>query len=437
MKILLVLPQDTLYRYRGWLNSLIGPYAPLTLTTLAALVPEELHARVDLLDEGVQKPDHERRPDYDVVGITCVAASAPRAYELAAYWRKRGAFVVLGGFHPTMMPDDAAPHADALVLGLAEQSWPQLLRDFQAGRPQKIYRATEATVVSSPAARRDLATRRYLPIPSMVANRGCRNGCHYCAMHKMFKLRCVVRPVGEVIDEIRGLKSRHLLFLDPNFMADPEYARELFEAMVPLKVKWMAPTMSSVVYDTEMFDLMIRSGCEGVMIGFETLSKASLEESGKPDNQVEHYREIMRILHREQIVVLGAFVMGFDQDTREDMEQLVDIVDEMEVDLPRYAVLTPFPGTEIYYQLKQQGRIFSEDWSRYDGQHVVFRPQNVAPEELQELFFKTLWRTYETRRVLRRVKLSPHHKALIFLTNFGMQKATRSFMAQEERSAQS
>jgi radical SAM superfamily enzyme YgiQ (UPF0313 family) len=437
MKILLILPRDTIYRYRGLVSKLIGPYAPLTLTTLAALVPEELNAQIDLLDEGIQDPDSANQNDYDVVGITCVAPSANRAYELAAYWRGRGAFVVLGGAHPTLMADEAQQHADSVVVGLAEETWPQLLRDFKAGNAQKRYHARYTGELSCPPPRRDLFPRLgYLPMPTVIANRGCPNHCAYCVVNQADYSRCVVRPIPEVIDEIRSLRARRIMFLDPNLVANREYAKNLFQALTQLKLKWMALAPSDVTEDKELFDLMIRSGCEGLMIGFESFSQASMDHSGKKFNQVKRYKETVDTLHQCGLAVSGCFVLGFDDDTPEILSRTAETVYEIGIDFPRYALLTPFPGSRLFARFKADGRLLTEDWSRYDSQHVVFRPRHVSPEQLQKIFNDTIRQSYSYRHVFHRAQIAPHSQFLSLMANWGMRGALLSALKEEKFSAQ-
>lgn len=424
MRILLILPRDTVYRYHGIASKLVGSYAPLTLATLAALVPQELGATIELSDEGIRNPNYANK-QYDVVGITCTTASANRAYELAGYWREQGAFVVLGGAHVTLNPDEAQGHADAIVVGLAEESWPRLLRDLKAGTPQRRYHMAYSGQLSSPIPRRDLFPRLgYFPVPTIVANRGCKNHCFFCVVNEGSYSRCVVRPIPEVIDEIRSLRSRLITFLDPNLVSDRDYARRLLEALVPLHLKWMAPAPSDIIYDHELFDLMVRSGCRGLLIGFESLSQASLDRSGKVHNRVSQYREIVKTLHENGIAVLGCFVLGFDDDDPGILKRTAEIVYNLEIDLPRYALLTPFPGSRLYYRLKSEGRLLTEDWSLYDAQHVVFRPKQLEAAELQEIFDNTLRQTYSYRHIFHRVRVSPLGKVMAVMANWG----TRQFL---------
>jgi len=433
MKILLILPHDTIYRYRGLISKIIGPYAPLTLTTLAALVPEELNAEIDLLDEGIQKPYYTNK-NYDVVGITCVTPSANRAYELAEYWRSRGAFVVLGGAHPTLMADEAQQHADAVVVGLAEETWPQLLRDFKAGVAKKRYHTRHTGELSCPPPRRDLFPRLgYLPMPTVIANRGCQNHCFYCVVNQADYSRSVVRPIPEVIDEIRSLRTRRIMFLDPNPVSNREYAKNLLQAMIPLKLKWMALAPSDIIDDRELFDLIVRSGCEGVMIGFESFSQTSLDRNGKKFNQVNRYKETVATFHAHNMAVSGCFVLGFDDDTPEILSHTAESVYDIGLDFPRYALLTPFPGSHLFTRFKNEGRLLTEDWSCYDSQHVVFQPKHMTPAQLQQVFTKTIKQSFNYRHIFHRVQVAPHSRFLSLMANWGLREALLSALREETR----
>ncbi|GAK53239.1 BchE/P-methylase family protein [Candidatus Moduliflexus flocculans] len=420
MNILLILPYDRVYRYQG-LISRIAPYMPLTLMTLAALVPEELHAEIELVDEGVQPPCNGQKR-YDVVGITCLTSSAPRAYELAKFWREHGAFVVLGGAHVSMMSEEAARHADAIVVGPGETSWPQLLRDWRSGTPQKIYAAEYPEQLSSPFPKRNLQRKHahFLAAPPVLVNRGCQNTCHYCSIPALYNRISVNRPIDEVIEDIKRLKAKNILLFASTLSADKAYASELFEALIPLRIKWSSADTIDVAEDRAYLDLMVRSGCEGLLIGFESFGQQSLNTVGKRCNQVQRYRESVQTLHQYGLTVLGCFMLGFDHDTPDMLYQMPQLVDNIGVDVARYAIVTPFPGTPLFRRLKQEGRIFTEDWSWYDSGHVVFRPQHMLPETLQQAYYD-IWRaTYRLPRVLTRVYTAASHRGMILAAGLGI-----------------
>jgi radical SAM superfamily enzyme YgiQ (UPF0313 family) len=400
MKILFILPFDNTYRRRGAFTRLIS-YAPLSLPTLAALVPESLHAEIKIVDEGVDKPITEG--EFDIVAISCVTSSANRAYELCRYWKNKGGYTVLGGVHPTLMTDEACNHSDSVIKGIGENTFPRFLNDFINGSPKKLY-VSEKTCgyMSMPVPRRDLISKKYMSIPTVIASRGCRNHCTFCSIPKLYGKDGFSRPVGEFIDEIKMIGKKNFIFLDPSITSDREYAIELFEALIPLKIKWGGLSTIDVADDKELFELMVKSGCSGILAGFESINQESLKSVGKATNEVRKYKESVRIFHGENIPILGCFVMGFDGDTKENLANLPEMIDEIGIDVPRFSLLTPFPGTPLFTQYKENKRIITENWDLYDTMNVVFEPKNISPEELQNIFYDVWKKTYETKRILNR-----------------------------------
>lgn len=402
MRLILVSPRGPLYRHRTGIWSRSLRYAPLTLTTLAALVPEELGADVALVDEGIAEVDTGAAAD--LVGISAITGTAPRSYEIAAEFRRRGIPVVLGGVHPTLVPEEAARHADAVVTGYAEESWPELLRDFAAGRMRPRYeQRPDLSLAGRPFARRDLLpSAPFVLSHTFEATRGCTHTCVFCVVPTAWG-RPLQKPVGEVVEEIRSTGARRLIFLDLNLIADRDYALALFAAVEPLKVTWGGLATTLVASDAELLDAAARSGCRGLLLGFESLVEASLRETGKAFNLRREYGEVVRRLHERGIAVQGCFAFGFDHDGEEVFDETAEFVVEAGVDLPRFAVLTPFPSTPLFCRLKSEGRILTEDWSLYDGQHVVFRPARMSPAALQEGTNRA-WRTaYRFGSVARRL----------------------------------
>src|SRR5919109_4972015 len=269
-RILLLSPRGPLYRHRTgiWKKSL--RYAPLTLTTLASLVPDDVDAGVTLVDEGIHDIDPEI--EADLVGISAITGTAPRAYEMAAQFRARGVPVVLGGVHPTLVPDEAARHADAVVVGYAEETWPELLRDFAAGRLRARYTQRPGLELANlPFPRRDLLpSSQYTTLHTIEATRGCIHACDFCVVPAAWG-RPLQKPVADVIADIRQLRARRLIFLDLNLIADVAYAKELFTALIPLKLKWGGLATTMFAWDDDLLDLAARSGCRGILIGLESL----------------------------------------------------------------------------------------------------------------------------------------------------------------------
>ncbi len=383
MKIQLLLPAGAIHRNKTGIFKRSLRYAPLTLTTLAALVPDDLNAQIAIQDEGVGPIDLDF--EADIVGISAITGTALRAYDLADQLRARGIPVVLGGVHPTLLPDEAAEHADAVVVGYAEESWPELLHDFAAGRLQPRYHRPTPRKLMVPRARRDMLERsRYATVHSIEATRGCPHRCEFCAVPAAWSGIYSHRPVDDVIAELETFDDRQALFIDLSPVEDVRYAKELYRRMIPLRMRWVGLATTRIAEDMELLKLASQSGCRGLLIGFEAVDQATLNSTQKQFHSAAQYGEVVKKLHDHGIGIQGCFVFGFDNDDRSVFERTVEFVDRVHIDLPRYAVMTPFPGTAVYKKLSAQGRLLHRDWSRYDVEHVVFEPAQMSPERLQE-----------------------------------------------------
>ncbi len=418
LRIALVSPRGPLYRHGSGIWKKTMRYAPLTLTTLAALIPDDVPAEVTLIDEGIE--DIAPGIEADLVGISAITGTAPRAYELADRFRARGLPVVLGGVHPTLVPGEAQAHADSVVVGYAEDTWPQLLRDFRAGRMQPRYGPTpNLSLAGRPHARRDLLPQGlFTQSHTLEATRGCHHACTFCVVPSAWG-GPMQRPVAEVIDDVRQMGAKKLLFLDLNLIADVAYAKALFEALIPLNLTWGGLATTLIVRDAELLDLAARSGCRALLIGFESLSPDVLGESRKRFNRHQDYRTVIDTLHDRGIAIMGCFVFGFDHDTPEVFAETAAFVHDANIDLPRFAILTPFPGTPLYRRLDAEGRILTTDWSLYDAQHVVFRPAQMSPDALWR---GTEWawkQTYRYRSIAKRLLGARTQPALGVATNLG------------------
>ena len=430
MHILLINPHDNTYRYRkGAFRRSINYYA-LTLPTLAALVPAQMQATVQLVDEGVE-PLHGME-QADLVAITAVTASAPRAYALADQARALGKTVVMGGPHVTLMPDEALAHADAIATGMAETSWPRLLLDFAAGRLQRVYAqdAAPLDLDAAPPPRRDLLRlHRYLRVPPVLASRGCPNACAFCAIPQLWGRRFHHRSVEAVVAEIRALDTRSVLFLDPAIAEDRHYARALFAALVPLGIRWAGLATLKLTQDEELLDLAQASGCMGLLMGFESLQAGNLAAIGKPFNRPQHYLRAVEALHQRHIRVLGTFMFGLDDDTPEVFAHTARFVDEARIDVVRYAVFTPFPGTPVFAQLAREGRILTRDWSLYDTEHVVFQPRHMSPQELASGLRQAWAHSCALPSIVRRSGLLRPDRMLALAANLGFRFYARRVLA--------
>jgi len=407
MKIQLLSPAGEIHRNGTGIFKTALRYAPLTLTTLAALVPPELGAEVTIQDEGVQPLDLDFKAD--LVGITAITGTALRAYRIADELRAKGHTVVLGGVHATLLPDEAARHADALVLGYAEQSWPQLLRDFARGELKpRYFTPTGRSLAGVPVARRDLLKReRYATVNSIEATRGCPHKCDFCVVPTAWANTYAHRPVEEVVAELRTFEGRKALFIDLSPVEDVQYAKALYRAMAPLRMRWVGLSTTRIAEDVELLALAARSGCKGLLIGFESISQDTLNETHKHFHAAPKYAEVVKKLHDHGIGIQGCFVFGFDSDTEGVFERTAEFVDKAKIDLPRYAVATPFPNTALYRRLEAEGRLLHQNWALYDVEHVVFQPKQMSPERLQEGLEWTWRQSYRFGSLVRRITGAP------------------------------
>jgi radical SAM superfamily enzyme YgiQ (UPF0313 family) len=278
----------------------------------------------------------------------------------------------------------------------------------------------ELSLAGQPYPRRDLLRRfSYSTIHTFEATRGCIHQCDFCVVPVAWGTRPYQKPVEEVVQDIRQLGSKRVFFLDLNLIADTRYATSLFEALIPLRVKWFGLATILLADDEELLALAVRSGCRGLLIGFESLSKGNLRSSGKGFNDARRFREIVDRFHSYKISLMGCFVFGMDYDTPDVFAETARFVVEAKIDLPRFAILTPFPGTPLFDRLKAKDRILTEDWSLYDGQHVVFQPANMSVEQLYEGTEMAWKHAYSYPSILRRLAGSRREPLIVIAANLG------------------
>lgn len=422
MRIVLVSPKGPLYRHRGGIFGKSLRYMPLTLPTLASLVPAEIDAEINCIDEGIQ--DVPLDLEADLVGLTVITGTALRAYELAACFRQRGITVVLGGPHVTLMPDEAARYADSIVVGYAEQEWPTLLRDYAQGKMRSRYvQSPDLKLADLPFPDRTVLPKaRYLTSNVFEATRGCIHNCSFCVVPAAWGRRPLHKPVETVVADIRRQGAKQAIFVDLNLIADKGYAAELFEALIPLKIRWYGLATTLLCQDLPLLDLAARSGCRGLLMGLESVCPTTLRHTQKCFNDPEDYPRIVEELHRRRIALQGCFVFGLDEDTPEVFLKTADFAIRCGVDLPRFAVVTPFPGTALYRDLEAEGRILSRNWELYDGQHVVFQPQQMSLQELQQGTEFAWKRAYSWQSIAKRIRQTPARWPLALLTNLAYRR---------------
>ena len=376
--------------------------APLTGTLLAALVPPELNLDVRYVDGSVSPIPLDEK--FDVVAISVITGMAPRAYELAAHFKAGGATVLLGGIHVSLLPDEAARHADSIAVGYAETLWPQMLRDWSVGELKPRYEHHGPPELANlPPPRGELQKPLGYAMPRTVnATRGCRHCCDFCVSPAV-PLGWATRPIPDVIGDIRRLRGRTFVFHDLNLADDTDYAKALFSAMIPLRKHWGGLVSTKVAQDSELLELMAKSGCGYLLVGFETVNESALGVMRKRFNSAVPYASVVEELHARGIVVQGCFIFGLDDDTPAVFDATVAAIEGLKIDIPRFALYTPFPGTAAFKRLKAEGRLLHENWSYYDTQHTVIQPKSMSPGELDAGFVRAWRDCYRLGRIARRV----------------------------------
>ena len=428
MKIALISPAGAMHRYNGMFHKGLH-YAPITLALLAALVPAELNADVVIYDETAEAIPLDT--DADVIAITCITGTSSRCYRYADYFRSLGKTVLLGGVHPSLCPDEAAEHADAILTGLGEKTFPQALLDIRDGCLKPRYHGDGCVDISNrPLPRKDLLNKKkYITLNTVEAVRGCNHTCTFCAYPAAFGQRVITRPVADVIAEIKTFKGKEVIFPDVNLIASVAYAKELFTAMIPLKKWWMGLTTTAIGHNDELLDIFEKSGCKGLLIGFESVNQATQQGIHKGVNRVEEYKALMEKLHRRGIMVMGCFAFGADEDGPDVFKRTVDLCIEAKIDLPRFSIITPFPGTEFYRELDAEGRIMERDYAMYDVEHCVYQPKQMTKEELEAGIAWAWKETYSWKNIWKRLDLTKIKtvKSIYALVNIGYRKYAKEF----------
>jgi len=400
MKLLLILPKNNRSYWGGVSKSGKAGFVRLNLPTIAALTPKDWD--VEILDARVKPVDYDAR--VDLVGITGFTAEMPSAYSIADNFRKKSVKVVMGGVHVSAVPDEALKHADAVVIGEAELVWEKLLADFQRSELKQKYKADHLCDMKNMAIpRRELLDRSmYSGFYTLQATRGCPFNCDYCAVTAFFGHEFRVRPVDEVIEEIKGFEKKEFFFMDDNIVGRPKYAKELFRKLIPLKVTWGSQASITMAKDPELLELYAKSGGKYAFIGFESLSQKNLEKMHKGWNSAKDYKEAIRKIHGAGINIVGSFVFGLDEDDTSVFKTTFDFLMETNMAAAQFHILTPLPGTVTYGILEKEGRIIDRDWAKYHTGEVVFQPKGMTAEQLQNGYYWIFRNIYSIKNILKR-----------------------------------
>ena len=402
MKVLLISPENKKSIYAYSREDVRAFWFPkLSLPTIAAHTPPDIEVKI--LDEVVE--DVNFNVEADLVGISTMTYLAPRAYEIAAKFRARGVKVVIGGIHASMCPEEAKEHADSVVVGEAERTWPLLIEDLRRGELKPFYRETDLPeLVGLPIPRRELLNRKsYWTTNCVQTSRGCPFDCDFCTVTIFGGNQYRLRPVEEVVEEVRRLNTGYVVFVDDNIAGNKAYAKQLFKALIPLKIHWGSQASLTMTRDPELLELAAKSGCTALFIGVESISEENLISANKRFNKVAKFREEFKRFHDYGIMIQTGMIFGFDHDDESSFERTIEFLEENRIELAMFNILTPLPGTGLYKKMDEEGRIIDRDWSHYDGRHVVFKPRLISPETLQEGFFWAYHKFYSVPSILKRV----------------------------------
>lgn len=376
-------------------------FPKVTLPLLAAYA--EGRFNVHIVDETVQDIDFNMKPD--MVAITILTLTSKRAYEIADIFKTKGIKVVLGGPHVYFFPEEAGGHADALVLREAETAWPQLLDDFLSGSMKERYEGESLHDMKGlPHPRLELMRPDAYHTRNVIETaRGCPHRCTYCSVTLYWGHTFRFRPVPEVVEEMRSIPPGDVAFVDDNIIGSPKRGKELFRAIAPLKRKWASQADLKIAKDPELLRLCAESGCQWLFMGLESVNSENIADVGKArTNPVEEYAESIATIHKAGIKILGSFIFGLDHDTRDVFDNTVQFCIRNGLAAANFYIFTPMPFTKLFDEMKEDGRILHEDWSRYDANHVVFQPKNMTPEELMEGYLGAYRSLYGTSSIIRR-----------------------------------
>jgi radical SAM superfamily enzyme YgiQ (UPF0313 family) len=384
-------------------------FPPLGLATLAGYLRDD--DEVALQDEHVESLDLDDAPELVVIQV--YITSAFRAYQIADHYRRRGAYVVLGGLHVTSLPDEAAAHADTIFLGPGEDTWPAFLADYRAGRPAPRYRSTVRTLEGLPRVRRDLIKRHLYLVPnSIVVSRGCPHTCDFCYKEAFFEggKGFYTQAVDDALAEIERLPGRHLYFLDDHLSGNARFAAALFDGMRGMNRVWQAAGTVSSVLRPGLLERAAESGLRSLFVGFETLSADNLREQGKLQNLHRDYGAAIKRLRDHNVMVNGSFVFGMDGDDASVFDRTVAWAVEQGIETATFHILTPYPGTALHARMRREGRLLHDDWDRYDTRHTVYRPARMTPEELEAGYWHAYESFYRWGSILRGAASKPSWK---------------------------
>lgn len=419
MKILLISPAVDAKKRTN--KGLMMPQ--LALYILAGLTPPE--HEVVIIEEETGHIDLEQ--ECNMVGISCMTANAPRAYELCREFKNRGKTVILGGVHPSILPDEALQHADCVVVGEAEGVWEILIKDFQNNNLKTKYHDPIPDLGNYiPKDFSKMIKKGFFNLIPIMTTRGCPYNCDFCCVTNLFGKKIRHIPIENVVREIQESGSKNFMFLDDNIIGHPKYAKELFRAIKPLNIKWVGQaSITLLTGDNELMQLAAESGCKVLFFGIESVSKEQLQSMRKAFKEIKNLESAFKKIKKMGILILASMIFGFDNDTKEIFNETVRFLIKNKVSIATFNVLTPYPGTKIYKDLKNENRLITTDWMYYDHNTVVFKPINMTPYELQIGKINARKTFYSLSSVLKRSLGNLFNPLIYFAINYGHMKQVK------------
>jgi radical SAM superfamily enzyme YgiQ (UPF0313 family) len=380
---------------------------PLAPATLAGLTPRDRDTQIRFYDDRTEDIPYDEPTD--LVALSVETYTAKRSYQIASEFRRRGVPVVMGGFHPTLVPEEASDYAESIVIGEAEGVWPRVIDDFRNGRLQRVYRQPQARRPSLADLRLDrsiFAGKRYLPVGLIEAGRGCQFRCEFCAVQSYFSNTQTRRPIEDILDEVKRIKKPLIFFVDDNITSNMDQAKEFFRALIPLKIRWVSQASINAAHDEEFLRLIKESGCQGLLIGFETLNPETLRRMRKSFNMMHGgYERALANLRRHGIRLYVTFILGYDEDNGDTLAETLAFAERHRFYIVAFNHLTPFPGTPLYDRLQREGRLLYDRWwldPDYRYGMVPFTPRGMTAEDVKQRCIDARQRFYGFSSIARR-----------------------------------
>lgn len=402
MKLTLIQPSMGRKKNEGYVKS--WQMEPLSLATLAGQTPEDVE--ISFYDDRFDEIPYDEPTDLAAIAIE--AYTAKRSYEISDKFHEKGVPIIIGGIHPTLIPEEAREHADAIVVGEAEGLWESILDDVKGSKLKKIYKSEKRPSLKGIKQNREIFKgKKYSPITLVESGRGCKFSCDFCSISAFYNQTCNYRPIEDIVNEVKRLEKKNIFFVDDNFVADFNKAKELCKALIPLNKKWVSQGSINVANDEELLKLMEKSGCFGLLIGFESLNKKNLEQMDKSWNtQRSDYETALQKIRAHGISVYATFVFGYDEDTKDSFKEALDFAIRQKFILAAFNHLMPYPGTPLYNRLKIEKRLIYDKWwldPNYNFGKIVFRPKSISPVELENNCLESRRQFYSHSSMFKRM----------------------------------